>query len=104
MVAQAVAQRTAEIGLRMALGATQGAVLALVFRQGVQLLGGGVAAGFAAGIALAWMMRGMLFAMGPFDPVAFGAAALVLAAFALAACYIPARRATKVDPMTALRQ
>jgi putative ABC transport system permease protein len=104
MVAQGVAQRTAEIGLRMALGASQRSVLALVFAQGARLLCGGVAVGLAAGIALAWAMRGMLFAMGPFDPVAFGAAAGVLAAFALAACYVPARRATRVDPMTAIRQ
>src|SRR5262249_22421333 len=104
MVAQGVAQRTAEIGLRMALGATQVSVLALVFAQGARLLCGGIAAGLAAGIALAWTMRGMLFATGPFDLVAFGAAALVLAVFALAACYIPARRAARVDPMTAMRQ
>jgi putative ABC transport system permease protein len=104
MVAQAVSQRTAEIGLRMALGATQGAVLALVVRQGARLLIGGMAAGLALAVALAWFMRGMLFAMGPFDPLAFISAALVLAGFALAACYIPARRATRVDPMAALRQ
>jgi putative ABC transport system permease protein len=104
MVSQAVSQRTAEIGLRMALGATQGAVLALIFRQGARLLFGGIAAGFAVAVGLAWLMRGMLFAMGPFDPVAFLSAAAVLAAFALAACYIPARRATRVDPITALRQ
>jgi putative ABC transport system permease protein len=103
MVAQGVAQRTAEIGLRMALGATQGAVLTLVFRQGARLMLVGIAAGFAMALALAWFMRGMLFGMGPFDPVTFGLAALVLALFALAACYIPARRATRVDPMAALR-
>jgi putative ABC transport system permease protein len=104
MVAQAVALRTAEIGLRMALGATPGAVLGLVFRQGARLMLAGIAAGFALAAALAWLMRGMLFAMGPFDPVAFLAASVVLAAFALAACYIPARRATRVDPIAALRE
>jgi putative ABC transport system permease protein len=104
MVAHAVAQRTAEIGLRMALGATPSAVLGLVFRQGAQLMLGGIAAGFAIAAGLAWFMRGMLYAMGPFDPIAFLAAAAVLCAFALAACYIPARRATRVDPLDALRQ
>jgi putative ABC transport system permease protein len=104
MVAQAVAQRTAEIGLRMALGATPSAVLALVFRQGAQLMLGGIAAGFAIAAALAWFMRGMLYAMGPFDPIAFLCAAAALSIFALAACYIPARRATRVDPLEALRQ
>jgi len=104
MVAHAVAQRTAEIGLRMALGATPSAVLGLVFRQGAQLMLGGIAVGFAIAAGLAWFMRGMLYAMGPFDPIAFLAAAAVLCAFALAACYIPARRATRVDPLDALRQ
>jgi putative ABC transport system permease protein len=103
MMAQAVTQRTAEIGLRMALGATPTSVLSLVFRQGAGLLLGGITTGLALAIALAWLMRGLLFAMSPFDPVAFLAAALVLSAFALTACYIPARRATRVDPMSALR-
>jgi putative ABC transport system permease protein len=104
MVAQAVSQRTPEIGLRMALGATQGAVLGLVFRQGARLLIAGIGAGLAMAVVLAWIMRGMLFAMSPFDPLAFVSAALVLAAFALAACYVPARRASRVDPLAALRQ
>jgi putative ABC transport system permease protein len=104
MMSQAVAQRTAEIGLRMALGASQSAVLGLVFRQGARLLGAGIAAGFAIAIGLAWFMRGLLFAMGPFDPVAFVLAAAVLAGFALAACYIPARRASRVDPIAAMRE
>jgi predicted permease len=104
MVAQAVAQRTAEIGLRMALGASPEAVLRMVFGQGARLMGAGLAVGAVGAAGLAWLMRGMLFAMGPLDPVAFSAAAATLAAFALAACYIPARRATRVDPMAALRQ
>src|SRR5262249_15482954 len=104
MMSQAVAQRTAEIGLRMALGGSRSAVLGLVFRQGARLLGAGIAAGFAIAIGLAWFMRGMLFAMGPFDPVAFVLAAAVLAGFALAACYIPARRASRVDPIAAMRE
>jgi putative ABC transport system permease protein len=103
MMAQAVAQRTAEIGLRMALGASPESVVGLVFGEGARLLAVGIAAGFAMAVGLAWMMRGMLFAMSPFDPWSFAAAAVVLSGFALAACYVPARRATRVDPMTALR-
>ena len=104
IVSQAVAQRTAEIGLRMALGATPADVLGLVFRAGARLMGAGIAAGLAAAAGLAWLMRGMLFGMGPLDPAAFLAAAATLAMFALAACYIPARRATRVDPIAALRE
>jgi putative ABC transport system permease protein len=104
MVSQAVAQRTAEIGLRMALGATPADVLRMVFREGARLMGAGIAIGSAAAMGLAWLMRGMLFAMRPLDPAAFLAAAGTLALFALAACYVPARRATRVDPMTALRE
>jgi putative ABC transport system permease protein len=104
LVAQAVAQRTSEIGLRMALGASPAAVLAMVFRQGARLMGAGMAIGSAGAAGLAWLMRGMLFGIGPLDPVAFMAAAATLAAFTLAACYVPARRATKVDPIAALRQ
>jgi len=104
IVSQAVAQRTAEIGLRMALGATPADVLGLVFREGARLMGAGIAAGLAAAAGLAWLMRGMLFGMGPLDPAAFLAAAATLAMFALSACYIPARRATRVDPIAALRE
>jgi len=103
MVAHAVAQRAGEIGLRMALGATPDAVSRMVFLQGVRLMGAGLVAGAAAALGLAWLMRGVLFATSPFDPAAFLAAAGTLAAFALAASYLPARRASRVDPMAALR-
>jgi putative ABC transport system permease protein len=102
-VSQMVLQRTQEIGLRMALGASPGTVLQMVFGQGLRLVAAGVAAGSLAAGGLTWLMRSILFEVRPLDPVAFGAAALTLAAFALLACYWPARRATRVDPLIALR-
>ncbi len=103
-VSQAVAQRTQEIGVRMALGASRGAVLRLVFGEGLRMMAAGLAAGGAAAAGLAWLMRGMLFEVRPLDPVAFVAAVTTLAAFGAAACYVPARRATQVDPAIASRQ
>src|SRR5207244_801599 len=103
-VAQTVAQRRHEIGVRMALGASPSAALALVFRQGFVLVSAGIAIGSVAAAALTQWMRKMLFGIHPLDPAAFAGAALALAAFAALACYIPARRATRVDPLAALRQ
>jgi predicted lysophospholipase L1 biosynthesis ABC-type transport system permease subunit len=101
-ISQVVAQRTPEIGVRMALGASPGEVRRMVLRQGATLIGVGSAIGMGPAAALAWLMRSMLFEVGPLDPAAFGLAIAVLCAFALAACYVPARRASKVDPLTAL--
>jgi predicted permease len=103
-VSQAVTQRTAEIGLRMALGASPAAALSLVFRYGLRLTLAGIAAGAAAAVALTRLMEKLLFEVRPLDPPAFAVAAITLVAFALLACYLPARRATRVDPLTALRQ
>ena len=103
-VSQAVAQRTQEIGVRMALGASPGAVLRLVFGEGLRMMAAGLVAGGAAAAGLGWLMRRMLFEVRPLDPAAFAAAAMTLAVFAAAACYLPARRATRVDPTVALRQ
>jgi putative ABC transport system permease protein len=102
-VAQAVSRRTAEIGLRMALGAAPRAVLAMVLREGMGLAAAGIAMGALAAAGLAWLIRSALFQVPPLDPLAFTAAAAVLAISALLACYLPARRATRVDPLTALR-
>uniref|UniRef100_Q027Q2 Permease n=1 Tax=Solibacter usitatus (strain Ellin6076) TaxID=234267 RepID=Q027Q2_SOLUE len=103
-ISQAVAQRTQEIGVRMALGASPVSMMAMVFGDGMRLAGVGLATGWIAAAALSGWMRSLLFDVKPFDPLVFGAGAAVLAAFALLACYVPARRATRVDPMIALRQ
>jgi len=103
-VSQAVTQRTQEIGLRMALGASPGAALRMVFRHGSVLTGAGIAAGSLAAAGLTRLMSKLLFEVRPLDPLSFAAAAIVLGGFAALACYIPARRATRVDPLVALRQ
>lgn len=103
VLAYLVSDRTQEIGIRMALGADRRRVLRLIMRQGSILLGVGVVLGVLGSIAAARLLRGLLFGVGVYDPSAFIAAAGTLAAIALLACYLPARRATRVDPMIALR-
>jgi putative ABC transport system permease protein len=103
VLAYAVGQRTREIGIRMALGAERGAVLGLILRRGIALTTIGITLGLAGAAALNRYLSGMLFDLTPLDPATYAAVAVLFAAVALAASYLPARGATQVDPVVALR-
>jgi putative ABC transport system permease protein len=103
VVAFSVSQRTREIGIRMALGARKGAVIRLALNRSMAAALIGVGVGLMASFALTRFLTGLLFEVKPMDPLVLGSAALILTSVAFIACYMPARRATKVDPMTALR-
>jgi predicted permease len=103
VMALSVSQRTHEIGIRMALGASQRGVLAMVMRQGMMHIVVGLAIGVAGALALTRVMSALLFAVEPDDPVTFVAVSMVLVAVAAVACFVPARRVTTIDPILALR-
>jgi putative ABC transport system permease protein len=103
VVSYSVARRTKEFGLRMALGAQGGDVLRIVMRQGALMIFIGLVAGLIIALLLTRLMASVLFAIAPTDAATFASVAAVLAVVALAACYVPARRATRVDPMHTLR-
>jgi putative ABC transport system permease protein len=103
VLAYFVAQRAREIGIRVALGAQTRDVMKMVMKQGMRLTLFGIGIGLIGGFALARLMKSLLFGVSASDPLTFAAVAALLASVAMAACYIPARRAMKVDPVVALR-
>jgi ABC-type antimicrobial peptide transport system permease subunit len=103
VIAYGVVQRTRELGIRMALGARGADVLRLVVRQGMNPVLAGIGMGLVGALAGGRLLRSLLFGVGPTDPIAFGAVTIVLFGVGLAATWLPARRATRADPLMALR-
>ena len=103
VISYGVTQRTRELGIRIALGADPRVVMRLVLGRGMLLTLIGMSIGLVGSLALTRLMSGLLFGISPTDPMTFALATMLLAGVAIAACYLPARRATKVDPITALR-
>jgi putative ABC transport system permease protein len=103
VMAYSVARRTHEIGVRMALGAQSSDVMKLVVRHGMSLTATGLAIGLAGAFALTRLLSAMLYGVSATDPLTFAAVSLALAGAAFCACYLPARRATRIDPIVALR-
>jgi ABC-type antimicrobial peptide transport system permease subunit len=104
ILAYSVNQRKREIGLRMALGAAQASVLRMILKQGMSLVLTGMLIGAAASLLIGRVLSRMLYGVSPSDPLSVVAAAVVLFLISLAACYLPARWASRVDPMVALRE
>src|SRR6185503_14137272 len=103
VMAYLVSQGTREMGIRMALGATPGAILSLVLRQGVLIAIVGIVVGIGGAVVLTRLMRGLLFGIEPADPLTIGVTSALIGLTALAACYFPARRAAKIDPLVVMK-
>jgi ABC-type antimicrobial peptide transport system permease subunit len=103
LISYSVVQRTREIGIRMALGAQASDVLKMVLRQGLAAVMAGIVIGIVAALALTRLMASLLYGVTPTDALTFASVALILTAVAIFACVLPARRATRVDPIVALR-
>jgi putative ABC transport system permease protein len=103
VISYIVSARTHEIGIRIALGAQNRSILQMVLRQGLSLAIAGAAVGLVGALIVSHLMAGLLYGVRPTDPLTFAGVALLLIAVALLACYIPARRAVRVDPLVALR-
>jgi putative ABC transport system permease protein len=103
VIAYTVSRQTHEIGIRMALGAAGGDVQRMVLRMGLRLIGLGVVTGLLASLAVTRVLGSQLWGVKPHDPLTLGAVVVVVAAAGVSACYFPARRATRVDPIVALR-
>jgi len=102
-ISYSVSRRTAEIGIRMALGADRGRVVAQVLRESFLLVGGGMAMGIALAMAAARLIASQLYGLAPRDPATLAGAAVVIVAVTMVASFVPARRASRIDPMAALR-
>jgi len=98
-----VSQRTNEIGIRMAMGAAQGSILRMILRQGVWIIAAGLLAGILLAVAISRLVAGFISGVSPYDPLTYFTVSALLCSVALVACYLPARRATRVDPVVALR-
>jgi putative ABC transport system permease protein len=103
VVSYTASRRRNEIGIRMALGAQPGRIFGLVVRQGAILVGGGICVGLLAALAVTQLLVSLLVGVKPYDPLTYASVAALLLTAALVACYIPAHRAIRVDPMHALR-
>jgi len=103
VISYVTSQRTHEVGIRMALGAQKSEILSLVLRQGIVSVGIGLLIGIGVSLGAAQLLRGLFFQISSFDPVTFGGVCILLAGVAAIACYLPSRRATRVDPLIALR-
>jgi ABC-type antimicrobial peptide transport system permease subunit len=103
VISYTVGERTHEIGIRLALGADRGRIMGMILRQGLQLTIAGAALGLAGAWTTSHFMAGLLYGVSPGDPLTFAGVIVLFAAIAFAACYIPARRAMELDPLSALR-